>query len=70
MRCPHNVIARSEATKQSSFVAAKLDCFAEHIERRFVPIRWLAMPLLDRARDHPTCCCSHAHVKFGRFNRN
>jgi 8-oxo-dGTP diphosphatase len=40
-----DVIARSAATKQSSFlVAAKLDCFAELvIRRRFAPTGWLAM---------------------------
>jgi len=39
------VIARSEATKQSSFLfVAKMDCFAEFIiGRRFAPTRWLAM---------------------------
>jgi hypothetical protein len=40
------VIARSEASKQSSFLSlcSKLDCFAEPvIGRRFAPTRWLAM---------------------------
>jgi hypothetical protein len=41
------VIARSAATKQSSFFlcfSQKLDCFAEPvIGRRFAPTRWLAM---------------------------
>ena len=46
----HNVIARSEATKQSSFVCGKLDCFAEPvIGRRFAPTRWLAMTLTGGA---------------------
>jgi hypothetical protein len=36
-------VARSEATKQSMFVAT-MDCFAEPvIGRRFAPTRWLAM---------------------------
>jgi len=36
------------ATKQSSFAAIKLDCFAEPvIGRRFAPTRWLAMTLMD-----------------------
>ena len=39
-----NVIARSEATKQSNSVA--LDCFAEPvIGRRWAPTRWLAMTI-------------------------
>jgi hypothetical protein len=38
------VIARSEATKQSSLACGFLDCFAEPvIGRRFAPTRWLAM---------------------------
>ena len=40
--CP--VIARSEATKQSSLSSRPLDCFVEPvIGRRFAPTRWLAM---------------------------
>ena len=40
-----DVIARSEATKQSIFFyRAAMDCFAEPvIGRRFAPTRWLAM---------------------------
>src|SRR6266852_8104028 len=39
------VIARSEATKQSSFLrCSDMDCFAEPVfGRRFAPTRWLAM---------------------------
>jgi hypothetical protein len=50
------VIARSEATKQSSFAAArkKLDCFAEPvIGRRFAPTRWLAMTATRVAQHIP-----------------
>jgi hypothetical protein len=40
------VIARSEATKQSSFFIEEMDCFAEPvIGRRFAPTRWLAMTI-------------------------
>jgi hypothetical protein len=43
-RFTSSVIARSEATKQSSAPCAALDCFAEPvIGRRFAPTRWLAM---------------------------
>ena len=40
-----NVIARSEATKQSILpLRREMDCFAEPvIGRRFAPTRWLAM---------------------------
>jgi hypothetical protein len=50
MTDPSSVIARSDATKQSSFLRAKLDCFAEPvIGRRFAPTRWLAMTVvIDR----------------------
>ena len=42
-----NVIARSEATKQSILpLRREMDCFAEPvIGRRFAPTRWLAMTI-------------------------
>jgi hypothetical protein len=46
------VIARSEATKQSTLsLRGKMDCFAEPvIGRRFAPTRWLAMTCEGAAR--------------------
>jgi hypothetical protein len=44
----NNVVARSEATKQSNLRAVAMDCFAEPvIGRRFAPTRWARNDDLD-----------------------
>ena len=49
------VIARSEATKQSSPALPQLDCFAEPVigPRDFARVRWLAMTSCGKRRKHP-----------------
>jgi hypothetical protein len=62
------VIARSEATKQSSPSLRPLDCFAEPvIGRRSAPTRWLAMTIsVGLLALSPLIAAEPGHFGYGR----